>query len=403
MKNTLLISILFVALCSTAFSQTMVTVEGSGHSRSESVNKALVEALRQVNGVFLESKNSFESSFKSIETDLTSEATAESKSNRDIRSISKGYISSYKVIDSALSTAGIHECVIEAWVRVFDPTNPRPGMRPTLAILEFKPIDEPAIKGVDSAVLVSAIGSKLVANIDELGMFTIVEREFLAAIVAEAKFTASSIVNPSECSKIGQLLGADYVLVGNIQNASFSTERTKQLGGNVYDVESVSFSSNMRIVDVASGTILAASQPSELNLSGNDLTYHKDKKKAPNIESFFATVAAKEFSEFMEKSLAPKIVLAVSKTSGLVKEWQFKIEDAGNSLQVGQEFEVFVRTEGTRSHYANIKISSLDKGFCYGELLQIKGFTPEQLDESCQAMEKHIAAYSDDSVFLKRK
>lgn len=100
--------------------------------------------------------------------------------------------------------------------------------RPVLGVAEFKN------EATGATWWRSGVGRELsgmLANeLAAIGAFTIVERGNLEAVMAEQDLGASGRVNPSTAAEIGELVGAEYIVLGTVTDYSEETART---GGGI--------------------------------------------------------------------------------------------------------------------------------------------------------------------------
>ena len=107
------------------------------------------------------------------------------------------------------------------------------GQNKTLAIIDFK------YNGVSKSESKNIV-SKIESEVQDLGFFTLVERNQIEEILIEQGFQQSGCTT-NECAvEIGKLLGADKLLLGSIGKT-----------GSLYTI-------NTRIVSVESGKVLKA-------------------------------------------------------------------------------------------------------------------------------------------------
>lgn len=105
----------------------------------------------------------------------------------------------------------------------------------TLAAFPFNTDDKLAKKRIGFAV-VETMSHKFVSN----GLFTVVERAELNKLLAEQKLSASGVIENETAIKLGQVLGAQVLLLGNVQKA-----------GKNYQI-------NARLVDVRSSEVVSS-------------------------------------------------------------------------------------------------------------------------------------------------
>jgi len=133
--------------------------------------------------------------------------------------------------------------------------------RPVLAVLKFQ--DESGampLQGGVGRVLTNIVGTELAAR----DAFTVVERRKLAAVLEEQDLAQSGRLKPGEGARIGQLTGAQYLVMGTI-SAYEDNESTKVSGGGMFrssKVEHVSdgvyLAVDLRVVDTTSGEVAFA-------------------------------------------------------------------------------------------------------------------------------------------------
>ncbi len=135
------------------------------------------------------------------------------------------------------------------------------GTKPVLAVLKFQ--DETGVmplQGGVGRVLTNILGTELAAR----AAFTVVERRKLAAVLEEQDLAQSGRLKPGEGARIGQLTGAQYLVMGTI-TAVEDNEKTQVSGGGLFrrtKVETVSegayLAVDLRVVDTTSGEVAYA-------------------------------------------------------------------------------------------------------------------------------------------------
>lgn len=132
--------------------------------------------------------------------------------------------------------------------------------RPVVAVLKFQ--DESGampLQGGVGRVLTNIIGTELAAR----NAFTVVERRKLAAVLEEQDLAQSGRLKPGEGARIGQLTGAQYLVMGTI-TAYEDNEKTEVSGGMFRrgKVENVSdgayLAVDLRVVDTTTGEVAFA-------------------------------------------------------------------------------------------------------------------------------------------------
>jgi curli biogenesis system outer membrane secretion channel CsgG len=130
--------------------------------------------------------------------------------------------------------------------------------KPVLAVLKFQ--DETGampFQGGIGRVVTNMLASEIAAR----AVFTVVERRKLYAILEEQNLAESGLLKPGDGAKIGQLTGAQYLVMGTITAFEPDTE-TKVSGGGLFRrarVEQTNHGSylalDLRVVDTTSGEV----------------------------------------------------------------------------------------------------------------------------------------------------
>ena len=130
--------------------------------------------------------------------------------------------------------------------------------KPILAVMKFQ--DETGampFQGGIGRVVTNMLASELAAR----DAFTVVERRKLRAVLEEQDLAESGLLKPGEGAKIGQLTGAQFLVMGTITAFQPDTE-TKVSGGGLFSrarVEQTNRGSylalDLRVVDTSSGEV----------------------------------------------------------------------------------------------------------------------------------------------------
>ena len=132
--------------------------------------------------------------------------------------------------------------------------------KPILAVMKFQ--DETGampMQGGIGRVVTNMLASELAARNE----FTVVERRKLAAILEEQELALSGRLKPGDGAKIGQLTGAQYLVMGTITTFAPDTE-TKVSGGlfgraKVEQTDHGAYLAvDLRIVDTGTGEVAFA-------------------------------------------------------------------------------------------------------------------------------------------------
>ena len=246
-----------------------VVAVGSGASRDAAIVAALQDAIRQVCGVQLSASSSSDRqrSYKSrreMRVDGVCEQVKDSflsaSSESNIRVRSRGYVESYQVLSEGADGGGLRVEVC-AQIPTFDPSNPRPGEKPTMVVLT--PTARQAAfsvmgQEVDAAELCSILEAEVGRDLVKSKAFTVLERRNMGAILGEQAFIASGLTALREQVKLGKLSAGDVVLICEIDDVfAVARERTFKLTGRRIVKKEGAAKVSWRVVSVGTGAVLA--------------------------------------------------------------------------------------------------------------------------------------------------
>ena len=135
--------------------------------------------------------------------------------------------------------------------------------KPRVAVIEFKNKADNQWWYHGGA---EAMQDVFVTELVKSGKFRVVEREQLAALMAEKNLTLSGDVDPSTAVKIGKLLGVNYLLTGSVTEYGVTDKgahgRSIGLPGFSADKRTFVAAANARLIDTTTGEIVWADEAS---------------------------------------------------------------------------------------------------------------------------------------------
>ena len=139
--------------------------------------------------------------------------------------------------------------------------------RPTIAVLDFNADKNTITIGygfIVQEVLESTtklLSSDLVTFLVKTNKFDVVERSRMKDILAEQEFSESGYISPETAVKLGKLIGADYFVMGKIEQFQAKAENKKIPYTNSYrKTYEGKMTVNVRIVDSRGGKVVAANK-----------------------------------------------------------------------------------------------------------------------------------------------
>lgn len=244
MKKLYMLLLVVALVCPKVFSAPKTIVrqtKGQGVTREQAINSALYQAVAQAKGIAVSSGRynlGFQSTGmgfdtqdtrKSIEIDSVSVQTDGSTRLTDIA----GWVKSYEVLDEQKIDDRTYEVTIKAWV--YDYEDPEQTNRLKLAVMPIQTLYDSYGFGnyVPSGVEMSLkLSQQLSAGITGTNKFAVLDREYIDEFAQNRNILISDDSPIEEKARLGQVLGADYMLVGTISNAGLKIkERASRVIG----------------------------------------------------------------------------------------------------------------------------------------------------------------------------
>ncbi len=243
----------------------VVEATGSGSDRESAVNAALIEALSQVEGVEIVSERTRSSSARELMVrgadGRESQITLNRSSQEAVRTATEGFVDGFEVL-RVRDLGGQIEVRLEARIATFKaPGAERHTTRRRIAIYPVEARGAHTFLGqrYGGQELGERLTQSLVEAMTGTRRFAVLERSRDNAIEAELAFLTDPTVARKEAARIGQAVGADYVLNAQLVDFDVSTQRrTSQLTGEVSTRIAGAVAVEMRIVSTATRQIMWA-------------------------------------------------------------------------------------------------------------------------------------------------
>ena len=285
---------------------TSLTAVGNGSSEDQAVESALRSGVSQVFGErFASQSNVREVSKKyklqtNVGIDLKAKATSKQVASSTSRA-TQGQIKSYRVVDMSTS-------------------NQRYTARVCMELAKYQSTLETGLKFVvlptvlrdtpEGALLASEVKESLINQLVSSGA-TVLDRDNLRGQLQELKLVAAGNSPVTELSKLGNTLGADFIVVTEITD--FNSEESRKVVGDVdvvryiYDAQV-----NLKVIEVAT---------SQLGLS-EKVSIRNFKLKSPDlvlVGEKISAQAARKISRAMKLNLRTKAESHASKNESYQK------------------------------------------------------------------------------------
>jgi TolB-like protein len=214
--------------------------------------------------------------------------------------------------------------------------------RPTIAVLDFTADKNTITIGhgfIVQQVLESStklLSSDLVTYLVKTNKFDVVERSRMKDILAEQEFSESGYVSPETAIKLGKLIGADYFVMGKIEQFDATAENKKipytDTARKVYEGK---MTVNVRIVDSRGGKVVAANK---VAVAHEDNNYNNE----VTPDDFVETLKDKTVKAMVNGIVDGVFPLKIVKVTG---DKVYINRGAGVDFKVGDSLAVFALGE----------------------------------------------------------
>ena len=231
MKNIFILCLFLSVSLFAKIQTTYLVVDGIGQTKTAAIKNALIEAINQTQGIKITSKREYlkvinETGSLSVGESRHSISISE-KSKKLITEATRGFIKNYSIVNSSKNS---NTWNVKLKIKTLKYKTPgfNPNKRRKIAIipLEYKRNYSVLSKTESGKVISKRLTQSLVSKITQSRKFTVLDRENSKYYEDEKNFILSGNSGKNELLKLGQRLGVDYLLVGQILNFSIK-DRTE--------------------------------------------------------------------------------------------------------------------------------------------------------------------------------
>lgn len=306
---------------------TIITVEaeGEGGNLKQATNEAIRSAIAQVLG------EKFASSQLSTDFTATAEVSnsegqsagvaVETSTQYEVQSSEvKGILSGYKYISKQELSDGI-KVILQVEIPKYESSIDK--SKNTLIV--FKP-EMKKLEGLtasEAEEIASEIRNSLENILNESGKLEVLDRAFLNKRNIELGTVAAGNNSMTEMARIGNLAGADFMLVTEFEKLSSKFEE-KKVGNNVISRQIFNGSANFKVIEVATSNII----------SSGSIPIRKLKFKKDSSLSQFSNKVSVSVSKKITRKLGGKVTnsAAVDDTQN-VRDAEKRAEASMNKLK----------------------------------------------------------------------
>jgi hypothetical protein len=229
-RRLCMLVLLFTAVAAGADTEVVErTATGTGATQAEATSSALVSAIQQVQGVGVDTARTLQTGFTQVlQTGPMGSSVASTQQVMPVPTQARGYVESYSVTSAKQVSGNQWAVTVRAKIKKYNRDAGTDSSLKTLAIAPFRRDNVPARYDED----INRFVQELTTAAGSSGKFRILDRQFVAEYVAELGDLYSDTTHPEEALRLGQKLGADYLIVGNFDHFEMHERVVNAYGGN---------------------------------------------------------------------------------------------------------------------------------------------------------------------------
>ena len=240
---------------------TIITVEaeGEGGNLKQATNEAIRSALAQVLGERFASAQQSTDFTATVEVSDSSGASAgaalEASTMFEVQSSEvKGILSGYKYVSKKELSNGI-KVVLQVEIPKYESSIDK--SKNTLIVFKPEMKKFQGLTASEADEIASAIRNGLENVLNESGKLEVLDRAFLKKRQIELGTLAAGNNSMTEMARIGNLAGADFMLVVEFEKLSAEIEE-KKVGNNLIVRQKFNGSANFKVIEVATSNIVSS-------------------------------------------------------------------------------------------------------------------------------------------------
>lgn len=220
-------------------------VSGYGLTKTQAIQNALIEATKQQNGAIIQSVKSVFKTYAQQSTSNNGENSYQTLMQdgvaQKIRVATKGYIDKYEIVDIIE-----HPSDFEAKIKVTTVEYKTPGhsvhkRRKIVVIPSYTDsIMYRVLNGYKSAKEISvSLNQELISSLTQTRKFSILDRENNHAYNLEKDVILSADAHKDELLKLGNVVGADYLIISDITDFKILNKTTTVLEQKITKLKAI--------------------------------------------------------------------------------------------------------------------------------------------------------------------
>lgn len=303
------------------------TVTGVGESYQAALNSALLMAVQQVRGLEVGTERQLETTVSYLFSYRADIVVEETKLKKDIYSDSKGWIKNFEVLEISKPQSKDDIWQVSAAVTVphFESALAADDKRYTLAVMPFISMQSRYYindERLASNAVRQTLRDQLLTRFTQNGRFAMLNRAQGQVLDQEFSLLASDAVSKEDASRLGNIAGADFILLGVIDYIG-KPKKSRSYYGADFNENRIQAELSYQIVEVATQRILWADTLEASFLLDADFETRRVFEQLANQVSSEATQAVYPI-----------------RIMDIINEEQIFLSQGGKAIQVGDRYWV---------------------------------------------------------------
>ena len=334
MRNLLVMLICLIAIpAGAATTEIQRETVGYGGSYQDALSSALLEAVRQVGGLEVGTEKVLQADISSSINAAGHALVASAQLSTDIYTKSKGRIKSYQVlkVKEPANAGDPWQVIALVTVPVYQNAGPKNDARKTIAVLPFNVLPDNIVSYSRNLALnniTTRIADSIAVELNQSRKFAVLNRSFESQFAKERALLGSDQVSASEASRLGQKLGADYLVLGKIYQLDFD-----RVTKDYYDYRSNPIEATIEL----SYTVIEAA--TERVMWSDTVTYKVQSTKEKEVVGEFVSGLSTNIVSNVLDVIYPIRILKLLNAENIV------LNQGGNRLNEGQIMAVYTKGE----------------------------------------------------------
>jgi hypothetical protein len=321
-----------------------VNVEGTGKTRDEAVSQALVSAVEQVTGVAITAGTALRTQMAAVASADQVVVKLDQQTQSEVQRQSGGIVRSYSILGVS-EVDGMRTAHLSVTIEVFKPKGLGNETRRRIAVAMF------ATSGNRPGPTADLLRDRIAAHLTQSRRFAVVDRSQDAAYAQEMQLLQSGNAPVTERARLGQIIGADYIVTGKLRGTAATRSNTVigLTGEVVTSTTAGSAEADYQVIEIATRQIKWAGTA---RIPGGGAVDQVGAKIADEIT----------------QTIYPMRLIRFDDPANLI------INQGGDSLHVGQRFRAMLMGEMMTDPYTHEPLGETEQE---AGLIEIKRVDPK--------------------------